>query len=235
MEESVPRILGVRELTKGDVERLKEPRRVQPLKQLRYSHHQLAIYDASGMSLAEMCMATGYSPARISILRKDPAYQMLVAEKRAKLEEKQIEVIVDAMHQKLQIMISADRHIRDTISDLDDIGELLPIKQALAISADMADRVGYGKHTTQTHHDGDFAARMEASLQRTSKVIEARPKALPIVGTPKVEPIDAEWLADPKVVEFQPQAVSVGASLKRGGSESPSLARPPTLVVRRRF
>jgi len=182
--------------------------------------------EASGLPINQIVEASGYSYGRIWALRKDPAYQMLVAEKRVKIEEKEIEIIADHMQQKLLIMAAADRHIYDQITELDEAGELLPIKQALAISADMADRVGYGKHTTQTHHDGDFAARMEATLMRSGK---------------KAEPIDATWLAEPKaietrVVEFQPpQAVSAGALSTRSGSESPSPAKLLPQPFKRRF
>lgn len=199
------RITNVRSLTKEDLGRLREPRFVHPTKRLRQSHHQLALLDAQGYSAGEISKLTGYSETRIFTLRNDPAFKMIVAEKQKVLNDALMKDAVDHMGLKTRIMIAADRHIMDQIDELDHSGELLPIKTALAISADMADRVGYAKHSTHTSYDGDWAKKLEERIVKVRKAkildLEARP----------------------------PQAVDVGPP-KRSGSESPSPGVPLRLL-----
>jgi hypothetical protein len=204
------RITGVRALTKEDVGRLSEPRFVHPTKRLRQSHHQLALLDALGFKTAEISKLTGYSESRVFTLRADPAFQMIVAEKSKAINEAAIREAGDLMAQKARIMAAMDRHILDHIDQMDEAGELVPLKTALAVSADMADRVGYAKHTTHTAFDGDWAKKLEERIamrpRRTldfmGKLTETRP---------------------PQVVEVEPS--------KRSGSESPSPPRVPLRLI----
>lgn len=202
------RITGVRSLTREDLGRLREPRFVHPTKRLRQSHHQLALLEAMGHTTQEISKLTGYSDTRISTLRNDPAFKMIVDEKRKVINDAMTKEAGDAMALKFRIMAASDRHILDQIDALDEAGELMPLKTALAISADMADRVGFAKHSTSTSYDGDWAKKMEDRIAIKSKLVEVVGLERPAI------PSETKSLRPP-------QAVSAGPP-KRSGSESPS-------------
>jgi hypothetical protein len=50
-----------------------------PIQQLRASHHQLAELLSQGRPDTEVALITGYSLSRISILKRDPTFQELLA------------------------------------------------------------------------------------------------------------------------------------------------------------
>jgi len=202
------RITGVRALGREDLARLSEPRFVHPTKRLRQSHHQLALLEAQGYSTTEIAKLTGYSPQRVQTLRHDPAFAMIVAEKAKAINEAATKEVADLMAQKAQIMAAMDRHILDHVEEMDERGELIPLKTALAISADMSDRVGYAKHSTHTSYDGDWGKKMEEMIARR------RTKAINNVL---------------HTIEQPPQAVSAAPS-ERSGLESPSTRAPLQLL-----
>ncbi len=74
-------------------------------------------------------------------------------------------------------MIAAERHIADSIAEADEAGDLLPIRTALAISADGADRLGYGKRSTNLNINADLGAALERAIARSGKgpVIDSAP------------------------------------------------------------
>lgn len=72
----------VRGLTEEDIPVLESRAEVttQPntLQAVRSSHHQLAQLIVQGRPDAEVALITGYSPSRISILKRDPTFQELL-------------------------------------------------------------------------------------------------------------------------------------------------------------
>jgi len=76
----------IRSLTAEDMAELETPSPLGsqplPIQQLRASHHQLAQLLAQGRPDQEVSLITGYSPSRISILKKDPTFQELLASYR---------------------------------------------------------------------------------------------------------------------------------------------------------
>lgn len=75
-------ITVVRALTAEDLPAIQAPPvqggPLQVVKNLRYSHHRLAELVAKGMDGGEISLATGYSPAYISNIQRDPAFAELV-------------------------------------------------------------------------------------------------------------------------------------------------------------
>lgn len=157
-------------IRREDLPRLYEPRTVvgRP-KKLRHSHHQVATLDAMGMEIGDICQVTGYSTTRIMTLRADPAYQMLVAQFRERIDDGLIEKAKDAMGVKLELMTIADRQIRDIIEEKEDEGETLSFRDALKLSTEMSDRVGYGKHTTNTNYNVNYATSLEERIRRRNQ------------------------------------------------------------------
>src|SRR5262249_41223846 len=64
----------------------------RPLQRLRHSHHMLAQLLASGEKQEVCALATGYDPAYISNIQKDPAFKELLAHYASQTETVTIEV-----------------------------------------------------------------------------------------------------------------------------------------------
>lgn len=171
-------ITGIRELSRDDLVRLREKRTVPVVQRLRDPHHRLARMVAAGLGLNEAAAAAGYSYGSLHHFMKDPAFQELVAKYRDMVNESFVES-VDAYHElATSNMLKAERHIAERIEEKEESGELLSVREALAISRDAADRFGYGKKTTNVNVNVDFAAKLEAAQKRSAHVINAK-AALP--------------------------------------------------------
>ena len=183
-------------LVAADLERLKETRHVPSMPQkLRDSHHMIARLAAMGLRPVKIAEQVGYSYVRVQALLNSPAMDELVARYRAKVDG---EFVADAdayFELATRNMIAAERHIADQIAELDEQGELLPIRTALAVSRDAADRFGYGKRTQNLNVNVDFAAQLERAIERSGKTIEAvpaergtTPQSSPGPRTPRAQP-----------------------------------------------
>lgn len=140
-----------RDLEPGDLiaAASENPDPIQPLelKALRRSHHELAKLVAQNLPNVTISEITGYSPARISVLKDDPQFQELVkhyseieneayTQSRADFHERLAALGFDSMealHQRL----------------LDEPETFTP-KEMLQILEATADRIGHGK--TSTHN-----------------------------------------------------------------------------------
>lgn len=173
-----PRILSVRPLTREDLGVLRDKRAGAPrVKQLRETHRRLAMLVAAGFTTAQIVETTGYSTTRILQLKGDPSFTQLVAEFRPRAEEIQRQKIDEYYTLLFQNGIKAERMISEHLDRADEEdGDLIPIGRLLAISRDTADRVGYGKHTTQTNKIVDFAKMIEQAqaAKGMGSVIDAR-------------------------------------------------------------
>jgi hypothetical protein len=159
---------------------------------LRASHHNIARLIAWGLDHKRVAAMTGYSPQRVGQLAEAPAMKELIASYKEKVEDKQEEAIDAYMLLKAQNMIAAERHISDHFEELDEAGELMPVKVALAVSADAADRLGYSKRSQVTHNH-EFASALEKAIARSRKVIDITPAAAieppqrgPVLNPPRV-------------------------------------------------
>lgn len=167
-------------LTRGD-------RQIGTVARMRASHHRIARLLAYGLSNVEVAALTGFTRERVGQLAASPAMKELIANYEARVAEKD-EAAVDAyLELKMSNMIAAERHISDALDEADANGELIPIRTALAISADGADRLGYGKRTTNVNLNADLGAALERAIARSGKTpttIEA--KAEPPTPLPRI-------------------------------------------------
>lgn len=178
-------------LVAADLERLKAPRHVPSIPQkLRDSHHMIARLSAAGNKPGEIAVLTGYSRERVTALLGSPAMEELVALYRAKVDEAFVANTDTFFALATQNMLAAERHIADTIAELDETGELLPVRTALAISRDAADRFGYGKKTQNLNINVDFASQLERAIARSGKEIGPSVTEPPtkLVGTSSQSP-----------------------------------------------
>lgn len=206
--------IEIRELSRDELVRLHERRAASPtIKVIRDSHHQLARLTALGLDRREICEQTGYSYNRLAVLAVDPAFKELVAEKRKTIDQAfaaSADVYADLATRN---MIAAERHIADQLDQLDAEGELLPIKTALAISRDAADRFGYGKRNTQLNVNVDFAKNLEGMLRRSGKGGTASP-------------------LQPPTIDAVPLPISSHSSSPEAATEAPERSEPRTPPLR---
>jgi hypothetical protein len=167
------KIISVRSITEEDFELLRRPAAKFNLSNIRDSHHNVARHLASGMKAYEVAAATGYSTARILMLRDDPAMVELVAYYRELITEGWA-ATMDA-HQAVAIanMRKAERMLSDKLDAADEANDTLPVRELIAITSDRMDRFGYGKKTANLNINVDFAAKLEAAIARTNKKVAA--------------------------------------------------------------
>ena len=159
-----------RPLRREEVDQLSDKRTVVAFPQkLRESHRYVAMLVAAGLNDLQIAERTGYSGNRVHQLKGAPAFQELVARLRHQVTDNMLESVDEYQRLAFGNMIRAERHIADALDEADEQGELIPIKTALAVSRDGADRFGYGKKNTNINVNVDFAAQLEAAIRRSGK------------------------------------------------------------------
>lgn len=169
-------------LVREDLARLYEPRAVtnRP-KKLRHSHHNVAMLIACGYTFDQIKTLTGYSHTRITTLRGDPAFEALIQTYEGRIDKEIAAKSQDFILTKMDLMVTADRHIKDRLEELDENDELLPLRDAIKISTEMADRVGYGKHSFQHNYNRNYASTLEERVRRRNAPTGPEPE--PVSGT----------------------------------------------------
>ena len=202
-----------RPLTRDDLKLLPQERATHAVgtpQKLRDSHHMVARLVAMGVRSKAITQQTGYSDLRIYQLKASPAFQQLVSRYKAMVDGEFIESADAYFDLAFGNMLAAERHIADHIAEADEMGELIPIKTALSISRDAADRFGYGKRQTNLNVNVDFAAKLEDAIRRSGKLIDATPLAPGASPSPPVQPAQGPLsrppLADPAPLSFRRRA-----------------------------
>jgi hypothetical protein len=143
---------------------------------------------ACGLRPKEVAELTGYSLARVSVLRSNPAFEDLVDQKRG-LDEGEIRDGMQAYYQIiLENGLKAERKLADKLDD-DDETEELSVRELISISRDSADRVGLSKRTVQTNISVDFAQMLDRAIARTRTVKEIEAKAISGIVTNAIEKV----------------------------------------------
>lgn len=177
---SNPKILAVRPLTRDDLACLKDTRPPQGVvKAFRNHHHRIARLAAMGLRPAEVQAQAGISNTRWVQLKNDPAFQELVSQYRAKVDEGFADSAAELYATVSANTINAELLVAERLEMALDGEADIPLKTLLAISRDGADRVGLPKKkvTSNTNFNLDFAAMLEAAAKRSgrSNVIDAVP------------------------------------------------------------
>lgn len=109
----------VRNLTEADLPAARVARRdgdgsqISIIKRLHYRHHSLAMLIAEGRPNTECALITGYDPARVSLLKSDPAFQELIAYYKAQKEAAYLNI-----HERLATLgISAMEELQARIDE----------------------------------------------------------------------------------------------------------------------
>lgn len=175
-----PKVISVRALTPEDTLVLREKRVGPPrIQQFRETHHRVARLVAAGLRNPEIARLTGFTPARLQQYRNDPAFQQLVSEYKDKVNEAYVRSLDEFYESASELKLRAIQMAHDHFDKAEDDGDLIPLKTLGPIIADLADRTGHGKHSTQTNEIKDFAKMMKemAAKSGRSNVIDAPPLA----------------------------------------------------------
>ena len=163
-----PVIRDIRPMTRADLESLRQPSARIRIAKLRDQHHIMARLFVSGLSNNEVAAETGYSIARVAVLRNSPAMMELVEKYRADDHDewrKSRDATYEYMH---RIRVKGLRIIEDALED-----EEVKPEFALKVFDSMADRTEYHRKSTKENINIDFAARLEVAIARSVRVIDA--------------------------------------------------------------
>ena len=147
---------------------------------LRVTHHKIAQMIAGGMKYTDVARIMAMTPQRIQQLLADPTFQNLIAEYRD-LDMGETGDFIDTYRTVLMgNMLKAELHVQRKLEQFEEEGETLPVRDAISISRDAADRLGVGKASVRVNANLDFAAQLEKAV--------ARSKTVTIMGTATTNP-----------------------------------------------
>ena len=156
----------VRELEVDDLPKLEVEKGITapPLAKISQRHHQLAKEVASGKTMTECSVLTGYSSGRISILLADDAFKELVTYYAGLVEE----TFIDRHQMLSDLAIDATRTLHERLEDEpDDFSN----GQLLDLIIKTSDRTGLGPATTSTNINigVNMADRLQAARERVNR------------------------------------------------------------------
>lgn len=174
----------IKSLTKDDLAILEQRRDTPVVQKFRDSHHMVARLLATGLRHDLVAEQVGYSRSRVSVLAADPAFKDLIASYRAMVNEDFSKANHDFVALATSNMMKAERMLADKLDAADEMDETLSTRELVAIVGDRADRVGFGKKQTNLNINVDFAAKLEAAIARSGKVLELKPGVGPMGARP---------------------------------------------------
>ena len=168
-------LLATRPLTEADLPALREKAApLARLQTLRDSHHRVARLMASGLTNVQIAASCGHSLPSISRYRADPAMQELVAHYRSLVTSDWLSAEEEFTALALSNMVKTERMIADKLDEADETGDLPSFRDLVSIGSDRMDRFGYGKKSSTTNVNVNYAAELEAAIARSrAKTIEA--------------------------------------------------------------
>lgn len=134
-------VTSVRELSEADFELLAAGERgitASPIKRITDRHHSLARLLAAGTSDLEAAAITGYTPARVTILKQSPAFQDLLALYRKDVDR----IFVGVLENMAGLSRDALMELRDR---LEEDPKKFSNRELLRVLTDMTDRTDPGE------------------------------------------------------------------------------------------
>lgn len=149
---------------------------------IRERHHGIARLIVAGLSDADVCRTFGLSLRRLEMLKEQtPAFVELIAYYRSRggAIASAVETYIDVLERN---MIAAEAEIADRLAETP---EDFTVSELHKVARDAADRLGFGKRSTQLNVNADFASVLEAARRRSD---EARgPTVVDAVANPERE------------------------------------------------
>lgn len=164
------------------------------LVRLKESHHHVAKLFARGLTAVRVAELSGYTSVTCNSLMADPLFlELVVAYRNDPATQAVVFSAVDTlMHQSAVLALKAQRHLLDRFEDAEAAGETVPVREALPVFTDMADRAGVSRKTTHVNINADFAKMLEAAIKRTDQFLgtgieEVSPAFIPVGPGVEVE------------------------------------------------
>jgi hypothetical protein len=126
------------------------------------------------MNIEDTAAICGISYNRVATLKIDPSVQELIAHYRGLITADWIREQDHLASVARANMLKAEAMLSDKIDAALENNEFLPTRDLIAIAGDRMDRFGYGKVQKNININSDFAAKLEAARNRSSRVDEAR-------------------------------------------------------------
>jgi hypothetical protein len=168
-------VKAIRDLVPDDLLRLRDKRSIPATQRLRDPHHALARLIARGVRPKDAAAQTGYTISRVYVLHSDPTFKDLVAKYRDDVDEAYIDAVTEEQQAIARTRLKAINHIEQAFDKADEEGEIVPLRSSLAAFADLSDRTGFQKKSTQTTNiNQNFAINLERARAVTTnlRVIE---------------------------------------------------------------
>ena len=147
---------------------------------LRESHHRVLRLVAVGYSHREIAARTGYTRERVSQIVCAPAAQSEILRLRGEIERKMIDTLVEEdlseyeLDQQTRLLAKAQR--LDRLLEADTSGELLSVKDYNSIIADLEDRYGTPRKSTNVNVHANMGNALEEAIRRSESVTIDQPK-----------------------------------------------------------
>lgn len=152
------------------------------LVKLRFQHHALARLIAEGRPDTESSLITGYDPARISILKRDPAFSSLV-----QYYKEQVKEVFVNVHERLAAL--GLNTVEELMQRLDETPDSFTNRELMELAALGLDRSGVGPSSRVDHNhkhslSPDVLQRLKDELaSRTVGAVRALPSNSPGSGS----------------------------------------------------
>lgn len=153
---------------------------IEPVKQLRYSHHRVARLVAEGLRDVQTAALTGYSAGRIASLKADPAFQDLVAHYKSESDDAWKKAQLDFATIASELSMDALQEIRRR---LDETPEQLSTTHLMEVVKTAADRSGNGPQTKNMNVNVNVGMAAEMSAARARRLAAQQDQTPAIEGT----------------------------------------------------
>lgn len=184
---------------------------LRPLQRIRHSHHMMAQLLASGEKHETVALATGYDPAYISNLLRDPSFKELVTHYKSQVEEVSLEVSTRLRSLGLD---SVDELQARLVEKPDSFTS----RELMELAELTLDRSGHGP-TSNVRLDARVALISGAALSRIKQEVSGEAR-----GTvAQLEPPRHSPLAVGEVLDLLPVSEAEGTARSEGsGAEVPA-------------
>lgn len=144
---------------------------------LRESHYRVLTLAALGHTNVEIARRLGYSANRISQIISAPASAAEILRLREKIEDRIIgdDLAAEEASIDYRTKILAKQQRLDLLQAAEESGEHLPAKDLNSIIADLEDRFGTPRKSTNLNIAAKFGDALDAAIARSNSVQESTP------------------------------------------------------------
>jgi hypothetical protein len=139
------------------------------IERFRFSHHNVAMMFAMGMTVQEISRKTGFTQRRLIILLDDPTFNELIDHYRNQHRNRMLQALPNAIEDMDFVRVATVRKMREAIEESDETGEPISVPNLVRMHGEMADRTGYSKHTLKTVVNVSFAESLDRAIERSGK------------------------------------------------------------------